>query len=83
MVHGELKNRGKIVNPIINFLLMGIDFDIVIIGGGGAGMISALAASQSGASVLLLEKTKEIGGHTLNTQGMFPPPIPDSRKHWG
>jgi fumarate reductase flavoprotein subunit len=72
MVHGELKNRGKIVNPIINFLLMGIDFDIVIIGGGGAGMISALAASQSGASVLLLEKTKEIGGHTLNTQGMFP-----------
>ena len=51
---------------------MSPDFDIAVIGGGGAGLVSAIAAAQSGKSVLLLEKTHGIGGHTLNTQGMFP-----------
>ena len=66
------KTMEMIINLTIIFLFMAIDFDVVIIGGGGAGIVSALAASQSGSSVLLLEKTKEAGGHTLNTQGMFP-----------
>lgn len=48
------------------------DFNVTVIGGGGAGMVAAIAAGQSGKTVLLLEKTGEIGGHTLNTQGMFP-----------
>ncbi len=51
---------------------MSPDFDIIVIGGGGAGLVSAIAAAQSGKSVLLLEKTPDIGGHTVNTQGMFP-----------
>ncbi|KPV42933.1 hypothetical protein SE19_09125, partial [Acidiplasma aeolicum] len=51
---------------------MSPDFDIVVIGGGGAGLVSAISAAQSGESVLLLEKTSDIGGHTANTQGMFP-----------
>ncbi len=51
---------------------MSPDFDIAVIGGGGAGLVSAISAAQSGKAVLLLEKTNEIGGHTLNTQGMFP-----------
>ncbi len=51
---------------------MSTDFDITVIGGGGAGLVSAIAAAQSGKSVLLLEKTTDIGGHTVNTQGMFP-----------
>ncbi|MFQ9937609.1 MAG: FAD-dependent oxidoreductase [Parasutterella excrementihominis] len=32
------------------------DFDIVIVGGGGAGLSAACAASELGASVLVLEK---------------------------
>lgn len=51
---------------------MGTDADVVIIGGGGSGLVAAISAAESGKHVLLLEKSGELGGHTLNTQGMFP-----------
>lgn len=47
------------------------DFDIVIVGGGGAGLSAACAASELGASVLVLEKRPFLGGSSLITDAMF------------
>jgi len=39
-------------------------FDIVVVGGGGTGLMSAYAAARHGRSVVLLEKAAAIGGTT-------------------
>ncbi|MGE5630420.1 MAG: flavocytochrome c [Caulobacteraceae bacterium] len=39
--------------------------DVVIIGGGGAGLAAAVSANQNGASVLVLEKMPKVGGNTI------------------
>jgi flavocytochrome c len=39
--------------------------DVVVIGGGGAGLSSAISAHQNGASVLVLEKMSRVGGNTM------------------
>ena len=47
------------------------DFDIVVIGAGGCGMVAALVAAQHGARVALLEKTDRPGGGTaLSSKGI-------------
>ena len=38
--------------------------DVVVIGGGGAGLTSAIAAYEKGVSVILIEKTDLLGGNT-------------------
>ena len=40
---------------------MDTEYDVVVVGGGPAGSIAALEASKGGASVLLLEKDRDIG----------------------
>jgi fumarate reductase flavoprotein subunit len=44
-------------------------FDVVVVGGGGAGLMSALAAARHGRSVLLLEKGPRLGGTTALSVG--------------
>jgi len=44
-------------------------FDVVVIGGGPAGMMAAIKAGQSGASVALLEKNETLGSKLLLTGG--------------
>ena len=50
---------------------MGIDWDVVIIGGGAAGIGAARRLAASGHSTLLLEASQRIGGraHTVNVAG--------------
>ncbi len=39
-------------------------YDVVVVGGGGAGLAAAIEARESGRSVLLLEKNPQLGGST-------------------
>lgn len=45
------------------------DVDVVVIGGGGAGLAAAISAEQGGANVLVLEKTGLLGGSTNVSEG--------------
>ncbi len=42
--------------------IAGRKYDVLVVGGGAAGMAAALSAVQSGATVLLVEKTSKTGG---------------------
>lgn len=48
------------------------DADIVIVGGGGCGLSAAVAAGQSGAEVLVLEKQARPLSNTQRSYGMIP-----------
>ncbi|WP_026477761.1 FAD-dependent oxidoreductase [Alkaliphilus transvaalensis] len=39
--------------------------DVLVIGGGGAGLVSAITAAESGANVILVEKMPAVGGNTI------------------
>ena len=43
--------------------------DVIIIGGGGAGLAAAVTAHQNGSKVILIEKMSRIGGNTLISGG--------------
>lgn len=45
--------------------------DIIVIGGGGAGLAAAVSASDAGASVILIEKGSALGGNTLRAGGAY------------
>ena len=44
-------------------------FDVIVVGGGGAGLSAAIEAAQFGARVLLLEKNATLGGTTIRSVG--------------
>jgi hypothetical protein len=46
--------------------------DIVVVGSGAAGLPAAIAARESGASVILIEAEKDIGGHAICSGGNIP-----------
>ncbi|MFI4931540.1 MAG: FAD-dependent oxidoreductase, partial [Burkholderiales bacterium] len=39
-------------------------FDVIVVGGGGAGLAAAIEAAESQARVLLLERNQQLGGST-------------------
>ena len=46
-------------------------WDIVIIGGGGAGLCAGAQAAQDGNTVLIIEKNAELGGNTFVAGGVY------------
>lgn len=59
------------------------NFDIVVIGAGGAGLSSAVEAADTGAKVVVLEKTAAVGGNTAVSGGAFNVPGSDLQKKKG
>ena len=47
------------------------EYDVVVVGGGGAGLASAVSAAEHGVQVLLLEKMPRLGGSTGRAIGSF------------
>ena len=47
-----------------------IESDIVVIGGGGAGLAASVAAAELGAQVTILEKQRTLGGNTALAGGL-------------
>lgn len=56
------------------------EFDVVIVGAGGAGLAAAISAANRGAKVVLLEKMAAIGGNTLVSMGGVNIPGNDAQK---
>ena len=42
-----------------------LEADVLVIGGGGAGLVSAITAAENGAKVILVEKMFALGGNTI------------------
>jgi len=47
------------------------DTDVIVIGGGGAGMCAAIEACDAGARVLLVEAGARLGGSTALSAGVY------------
>jgi fumarate reductase flavoprotein subunit len=45
--------------------------DVVVVGGGGSGLASAVSAASKGLSVILLERNSAVGGTTVMSVGSF------------
>lgn len=50
---------------------MNREADLIVVGGGMAGTVAALAAAEAGLSVLLLEKMQDLGGSSALSGGVF------------
>ncbi len=50
---------------------VGFDYDVIVVGAGGAGLAASVAAGQAGVRVLLLEAEEEIGGSTQLSAGLL------------
>lgn len=60
-----------------------IDTDIVIVGGGGAGLTAAVEATQAGSSVVVVEKNGFVGGNTILSGGIYNSPDPELQEPEG
>jgi flavocytochrome c len=56
------------------------EFDVVVIGGGAAGLTAAIAAAEKGASAVVLEKMPMVGGDTIRSGGYFNAVDPELQK---
>lgn len=63
-----------------NHILNDVEVDVLIIGGGGAGLSAAVSAAEEGARVILVEKTDSLGGNTLRSGGVFNTYDPEGQK---
>lgn len=53
--------------------------DVVIVGAGGAGLAASIRALEQGASVILIEKTGQVGGNSIVAGGFINAPDPETQ----
>jgi fumarate reductase flavoprotein subunit len=58
-------------------------YDVVIIGGGNAGLAAAVEASSAGAKVVLIEKMAFLGGNTIRAGGAYNAADPERQSKQG
>ena len=59
------------------------EYDVVVAGGGGAGLAAAVSAAELGAHILLTEKLAMLGGDTLRSTGYLAAPGNPAQKAAG
>ena len=70
----QMTNRNKFYNNRLSMKIhekLEDTWDVVIVGGGGAGLFAAAQAAEDGNTVLVIEKNPELGGNTLIAGGMY------------
>jgi len=68
----ELGGHASVMNKVSKKGIKTLNTDILIVGGGTAGVIAALQASRAGCSTILVENGSQLGG-TITTGGVsFP-----------
>jgi fumarate reductase flavoprotein subunit len=65
---GDLNGPSRTI-VIIPAMAAAVDFDVIVIGGGAAGMTAAIAAREAGATVALLEACDRLGGSAALSGG--------------
>ena len=60
---------------------MDLTADVIIVGGGGAGLASAITALENGASVILIEKMGFLGGNSIVAGGIYNAPDPEEQDY--
>lgn len=53
-------------------MIIEAEYDIIVVGGGTAGVIAALQAARGGMKTLLIEKTEMLGGTITNARVIAP-----------
>ena len=66
------------INTEVSNELIKTNSDVVVIGGGSAGLSAAVAAAQNGCSVKLIETNSYLGGNTVRTGGAMIATDPES-----
>lgn len=79
----EIFNKGEKINLAEKEDTLEQTYDVVIIGGGGAGLSAAIEAQSTGAKVVLLEKMSSVGGNTLVSGGGLNVPGTEQQKSLG
>lgn len=57
--------------------------DVIIVGGGGAGLAAAVSAGDAGVSVIVIEKTGFLGGNSIVSGGIYNAPDPELQEPAG
>ncbi len=69
---GAVTAAGAVADAAASSVKWAREADVVIVGAGAAGLAAAIEAKERGASVLMVEANKDVGGHAILSAGNVP-----------